>query len=68
MKAIKVDNGYALRRKAWIEHECHDCSRCILCTYSESTDTTYIRLLSVLVAITIENCKKPHEFEAILMR
>ena len=24
-KAIKVKNGYAVKRKARVEHDCHDC-------------------------------------------
>jgi hypothetical protein len=28
-KAIKVSGGYAVKRKARIEHECYDCGRCI---------------------------------------
>jgi hypothetical protein len=25
MKAMKVTGGYAIKRKARVEHECHDC-------------------------------------------
>ena len=26
-KAIRVSGGYAIKRKARVEHECHDCGR-----------------------------------------
>ena len=28
-KATKVSGGYAVKRKARVEHECHDCGRYI---------------------------------------
>ena len=64
MKAIKVTGGYAIKRKARIEHECHDCARCIepgeeyyqlsleyfyQCSHSESTHTEYIRFPKAVV-------------------
>ena len=41
-KAAKTSNGYAVKRKARIEHECRDCGRLILPNeeyYQVSVDT-----------------------------